>query len=102
MKVSTVIKRSGGVSLLLCVLVMNQAQTTGRRWGDSLGGRVVQLVLSSAGEAALDAAVGPQPLDDSGQVVWQDALLLRRCRQGEKLAGVVLAETHSASVRWPC
>lgn len=33
---------------------------------DSLGGRVVQLVLSSPGEAALHAAVGPQPLDDSG------------------------------------
>lgn len=62
--------------------------------GDSLGCRVVQLVLSGPGEAALDATVGPQPLDDSGQVVWQDALLLRRCRQGEQLAGVILAETQ--------
>lgn len=69
---------------------------------DSLGGRVVQLVLSSPGEAALHAAVGPQPLDDSGQVVWQDALLLRRCRQGEQLAGIVLAETHSTSLRSSC
>lgn len=61
--------------------------------GYSLGCRVVQLVLAGPGEAALHAAVGPQPLDDSGQVVWQDALLLRRCRQGKQLAGVVLEKT---------
>lgn len=68
-------------------------------WGvdDSLGCRVVQLVLPGPGEAALHAAVRPQPLDDSGQVVWQEALLLRRRRQGEQLAGVVLAERQRFS-----
>lgn len=97
MKVNTVVKRRG----CCCEHVMNQTQTGGEGGGDSLGCRVVQLVLSSPGEAALDAAVGPQPLDDSGQVVWQDALLLRRRRQGEQLAGVILAQTQ-ISLTSPC
>lgn len=59
---------------------------------DSLGCRVVQLVLPGPGEATLHATVRPQPLDDFGQVIWQEALLFRRCRQGKQLAGIVLAE----------
>lgn len=55
-----------------------------------LGCRVIELVLSGASEAALDAAVGPQPVDDVGQVLRQDALLLRSCRQRKQLSGVVL------------
>lgn len=63
--------------------------------GNSLGSGVVQLVLPGPGEAALHATVRPQPLDDPGQVVRQEALLLRRRRQGEQLAGVVLADGQS-------
>lgn len=66
-------------------------KAAGCRVADSLGCRVVQLVLPGPGEAALHAAVRPQPLDDLGQVVWQQALLFRRSRQGEQLAGIVLA-----------
>lgn len=56
----------------------------------SLGCRVVQLVLSRASEAALDAAVGPQAPDDVGQVVREEALLLGRRRKGKELLGVIL------------
>lgn len=45
----------------------------------SLGCRVVELVLSGPCEAALDASIGPQPLDDVRQVLWQDALLFCCC-----------------------
>lgn len=44
--------------------------------GSLLGCRVIELVLAGTGEAALDAAVGPQPVDDVGQVLRQDPLLL--------------------------
>lgn len=45
----------------------------------SLSCRVVELVLSGPREAALDAAVSPQPLNDIGQIFWQHALLLCSC-----------------------
>lgn len=58
--------------------------------GYSLCGRVVQLVLSGAGEAALHPGVCPQPPDDTGQVIRHDALLLRAAGQGKELAGIIL------------
>lgn len=98
MLVNTLIKRRGCEAVVVCTCDAsdpNRAPMMMMGGGDSLGCRVVQLVLSSPGEAALDAAVRPQPLDDPGQVVWQDALLLRRRRQGEQLAGVILAERQT-------
>lgn len=56
----------------------------------SLCCRVVELVLPRPCEAALDAAVPPQPPDHIGQVFGQDSLLLCGCRQGEQLLGVIL------------
>lgn len=56
----------------------------------SLCCRVVELVLPRPCEAALDAAVPPQPPDHVGQVFGQDSLLLCSCRQGEQLLGVIL------------
>lgn len=47
--------------------------------GHSLGSGVIELVLSSPREAALDAPVCPQSFDDVGQVLWKDALLLCCC-----------------------
>lgn len=57
---------------------------------DSLGRRVVELVLSGASKAALDAAVRPQAPDDVGQFVGEEALLLGCRRQGKELLGVIL------------
>lgn len=66
----------------------------------SLSSRVIELVLSSPRETALDSTVSPQSLDDVGQIFWQDALLLCCCRQGEQLASIILnrEKTHRHTV----
>lgn len=65
-----------------------------------LGCRVIELVLSWAREAALDAAVGPQPPDHVGQVVRKEALLLSRRRKGKELLGVILQGAAEAQFSW--
>lgn len=64
----------------------------------SLCCRVIELILSGPCEAALDAVIGPQSLDDVGQVLWQDALLLCCCWQGKQLAGIILISKDTSTL----
>lgn len=59
--------------------------------GDSLAGRVVQLVLSSSVEGGLHAGVLPQLLDDVGQLGGHRAFL-DGVRQVLQLLGVLLRD----------
>ena len=51
-----------------------RAQTKGAQRditdGHLLGSRVIELILACAGEAALHTSIGPEPVDDVGQVLW--------------------------------
>lgn len=94
---SVVYKDTNAVEIKLSVVYRNTAAvlitpSVEHIEGHSLSSGVVELILPGTREAALDPAVGPQPVDDLGQVVGESALLLGGPRQGEELAGVVLQE----------